>query len=426
MNYSEAVSFLDSYVNYEKLPDYRWTQAAFRLDRMFRMLELLGDPHTKYPLVHVAGTKGKGSTCAFAASVLQEHGLKAGLYLSPHVRDLRERISIDGSWIEKEDFAQLMGELRPAIEQVEKEMIPTTYFEILTALAMMHFAREKADVAVFEVGIGGRLDATNVVTPVVSVITSIGFDHTDKLGDTLGEIAGEKCGIVKPGVPVVSAPQVPEASETIERICAQRGSPLRVITDSGEYEVSKLGIEGIHQRVNAACAMGALEELEKAGLVKLDSAKVAGGLAKAFLSARFQVVPGEPCYLLDGAHNEDSLKALVDSLRERADLVGRKKVALVGLASDKDLRACLAVLNEVVDEFIFTRTSNPRAAAPEELLKILTEFGAGPARAVEDIGAAHRMGLEAAGSGGLVIVTGSFYLAGDIASIIMNDAEATG
>jgi dihydrofolate synthase/folylpolyglutamate synthase len=436
MNYSEAIAYLDSYVNYEKLPDYRWTQAAFRLDRMERMLELLSNPHSKYPCTHVAGTKGKGSTCAFIASVLTCHGKKTGLYLSPHVLDLRERISVDGNWISEEEFARTMGELRPVIERVEKEMIPTTYFEILTALAMIHFAREEIEVAVFEVGIGGRLDATNVVTPAVSVITSIGFDHMDKLGNTLSAIATEKCGIVKPGVPVISAPQLPEAFAAIERICKKRGSPLRVVgrdmeivvsqsdkvgfkTADETYEVANLGIEGIHQSENAACALLALRELQKAGVVELEKDKVAGGLAGAHLPARFELIPGEPYVLLDGAHNQDSLGSLVESLKSRAELAGRRKVAVVGLAGDKDLKVCLSVLSEVADEFVFTRTSNPRAASPGKLLQTLSAVSAKPARAIENIQDAYHAGRDAAGAEGLLIITGSFYLTGDVASIMM-------
>jgi dihydrofolate synthase/folylpolyglutamate synthase len=442
LNYSESVAYLDTYVNYEKLADYRWTQAAFRLDRMFRMLELIDNPHNIYPSVHVAGTKGKGSTCAFTASVLQAHGKRTGLYVSPHVLDLRERISIDGRWITEDEFASAMTDLRPVIEQVEREMIPTTYFEILTALAMWHFAREKIDIAVFEVGIGGRLDATNVVTPVVSVIATIGFDHMDKLGNTLSAIAQEKCGIVKPGVPVVSAPQLPEPMETIERICAERGCALKVVgrdiravagpgqalrfeTGAGSYEAERLGIEGVHQRDNAACAIGALEEVQQAGLVQLDGALVSRGLASTSLRARFEVIPGEPVILLDGAHNADSLRSLVDSLKLRPDLAGRRTVAVVGLAADKDLRACLKILSEVADEFILTRTSNPRAAKPQELLQALGEVSTKPGRVEENIEKAFRAGVESAGEEGLTVVTGSFYLAGDVASIIIADAGSS-
>ena len=443
MNYSQAVAFLDGYINYEKLPDFRWTQAAFRLDRMFRMLELLDNPHKTYPSLHVAGTKGKGSTCAFAASMLQAHGKKTGLYISPHVLDLRERVSIDGRWISENEFSSAMTALRPVIEQVEKEMIPTTYFEILTALAMWHFAREKIDLAVFEVGIGGRLDATNVVTPVVSVIATIGFDHMDKLGNTLSAIAQEKCGIVKPGVPVVSAPQQPEALKTIERICRERGCSLKLVgrdirvlaepgrgfkfeTDTGIYETDRLGIEGIHQRENAACALGALEEAQRAGLVQLDDILVSKGLSSASLRARFEIIPGEPTILLDGAHNADSLRSLVDSLKERPDLAGRKTVAVVGLAADKDLHACLKILSEIADEFVFTRTSNPRAAKPQDLLQTLQDVSSKPGRVIDCIEAAFRAGIESAGKEGLAVVTGSFYLAGDVASVIIKEAEASG
>lgn len=445
MKYSEAVAYLDSYVNYEKLPDYRWTQAAFRLDRMFRMLELLGDPHKSYPSVHVAGTKGKGSTCAFTASVLSSHGKKTGLYLSPHVLNLRERVSIDGRWIEEEDFAEIMSDLRPVIERVEKEMIPTTYFEILTALGMVYFARRGVEAAVLEVGIGGRLDATNVVTPVVSVIANIGFDHMDKLGNTLAEIAGEKCGIVKRGVPVVSSSQLPEAMEVIERICKERNSPLSVVgrdirvstdpdrpgtirfeTPDRTFTVEKLGIEGSHQRENAACALGAIEELGRAGVLEIDEGRVAEGLARTHLRARFELIPGEPYVLLDGAHNQDSLRALAESIKLTTELSGRKTVAVVGLAADKDLRSCLSILSEVADEFVFTTTSNPRAAPPEKLADVLSQVSAKPARVIKNNIEAFHAGRAVAGRDGLVVVAGSFYLAGDIASAMMEEDRGCG
>jgi dihydrofolate synthase/folylpolyglutamate synthase len=399
------------------------------------MLELLSNPHSAYPSAHVAGTKGKGSTSAFIASILRAHGRKTGLYVSPHVLDLRERISVNGEWVSEEEFARLTARLKPVVEKVEKEMIPTTYFEILTALGMMYFAQEKVDCAVFEVGIGGRLDATNVVTPVVSVITTIGFDHMDKLGNTLSAIAGEKCGIVKPGVLVVSAPQLPEPMETIERICGERGSPLRVVgrdiriadspaglcyeTEKGRYEVAKLGIEGIHQRENAACAIAAAEEFDGANMIRLDKAAVAEGLASTHLRARFEVIEGKPVQLLDGAHNRESLRALVDSLKLRDDLRGRRTVVVVGLAADKDLKGCLSILDEVADEFILTRTTNPRAAEPRKLLEVLSEVSTKKSRVVEQIPEAYRAGREAAGPDGLVIITGSFYLAGEVASAII-------
>jgi len=452
LNYHEAVAYLETYINYEKLPNYRWTQAAFRLGRMFRILELAGNPQAAFPSVHVAGTKGKGSTCAFAASVLKAHGKKAGLYTSPHVLDLRERICIDGRWISRDEFAGVMSELAPCIRQAESEMIRTTYFEILTAAAMLFFARERVDAGVFEVGIGGRLDATNVLEPAVSVITSIGFDHTDRLGKTLPEIAYEKCGIIKPGVPVVSAPQVPEALETVERTCSERGSPLRLVgrdivvcgdkdkssalrfeSETGACEVERLGIEGIRQRENAACAIGAVEELHKAGLVKLELGKVSAGLSGARLRARFEVIPGEPFLLLDGAHNADSLRALVDSFKAHPGLSHRwadavstgqgKVVAIVSLAADKDLPACLSILNEIAGEFVFTRSSNPRSADPARLLELLLEIGGKKGQVAEEIPQAFEAGQEAAGKKGVIIVTGSFYLAGDFASILLGTTE---
>jgi len=445
LNYEESLAFIDSYINYETLPDYRWTQATFRLDRMFRMLELVGNPQDNYPCAHVAGTKGKGSTSTFIASVLSAHGKKTGLYVSPHVLDLRERISINGRWIGCEDFADIISLLRPVIEKVEKEMIPATYFEILTAVAMLYFSRESVDCAVFEVGIGGRLDATSVVKPVVSVITSIGYDHMDKLGTTLAEIAGEKCGIIKNGVPVVSASQKPEAMEVIEKISGERECPIsivgreiKIIENAGSfggfsivtplrtYKVEELGIRGIHQGENAACATGAIEHFEKAGLLDTEETKLSNGLANAKLKARFELVPGEPDVLLDGAHNEASLAALADTLRQHPELMDKKKVAVVGLAGDKDLKACLLRLAEITDEFVFTRTSNPRAADPAELLEIFKEISGKPAIIVRDIAEAYKSGTVAAGEKGLVIVAGSFYLAGDVASIIMKKSGIAG
>ena len=247
ISYTQALGYIYSFTNYEVEPQYRYAPGVIDPTRPARLLSLLQNPHLGYPSIHIAGTKGKGSVAAICASALFAAGLRTGLYLSPHLQSFTERIQVNGSQISHTELASLVSDVRPAVAQVEG----ITTFELITALAFLHFARCQVEVAVIEVGLGGRLDATNVICPLVSVITSLSYDHTHLLGETLAEIAAEKGGIIKPGVPLVSAPQPEEALAVLERIAAEKSATLMLVGRDSQYESGHSDLDG--QRFYADC-----------------------------------------------------------------------------------------------------------------------------------------------------------------------------
>jgi dihydrofolate synthase/folylpolyglutamate synthase len=353
------------------------------------LLEKLGAPHRAYPTIHVAGTKGKGSTAAMTSRVLAESGLKTGLYISPHLQDWRERIQVGGVCISQEALASLVEDFKPHAEQIPG----LSAFEVTTALAFWHFAREKCDVAVIEVGLGGRLDATNVVRPLVSVITSLSIDHTQLLGTTLGEIAAEKAAIIKPGIPTVSAPQMADALEVIEEHVAQAGSRLSLvgrdwlyqpvgqsldgsqalIGEPGKLESYTVGLPGLFQIENAAVALAALREVERAGLTVTSEAR-RRGLAGVQWPGRLEVASRDPLVVLDSAHNPYSVEKLVESLET---LVGKRPLIFVfGCMADKDVEGMLNVVMPVAQRIIFTQAALERAASVQRLLELAAEIAA--------------------------------------------------
>jgi dihydrofolate synthase/folylpolyglutamate synthase len=362
------------------------------LGRTKFLLEMLGNPQLKFKSIHVAGTNGKGSTSAMIASILKEAGYKVGLYTSPHLFDYRERIDINGRKISKHEFLKGLrlvknitknprlksGESFPTLQRggfrKSQDMQPTV-FECLTAVAFWYFAKEKVDYAVVEVGLGGRLDATNVVTPLVSVITNVDYEHTNILGKTLAKIAYEKAGIIKPGIPVVTAEKKREALRVIEEVCRKRGSKLEVVNRkskaprlrSGQVESrkpldfargkSKVGILiGSHQKINAACAIAALQ----AAGIKISKRAITTGLKKVRWPARFQVISKKPLTIVDGAHNPAGAKVLRETLQ--AEFPGKKFSFVVGMQEDKNARGILAELKPVAREIILTRSAHKQSA----------------------------------------------------------------
>src|SRR5688572_12802024 len=314
--YNKALDYLYSFVDYSLKHSSELAKAEFNLERVFALLEELGNPHTKYPIIHVAGTKGKGSVCALCASALQAGGYKTGLYTSPHLLDFTERIQINGEPISHEQLVDLVEEIKPAVTKIPK----LTTFEITTALALLAFAKQGVGAAVVEVGLGGRLDATNIVTPKVSVITSLSYDHTAVLGDTLAKIAGEKAGIIKQGVPVVSAPQKDEALEVLERVAIERNASLTLVGQDVSFErlsysldgqvltVSSLIFQpssfeahipllGFNQIENAAISYAAL----KASGLEISDEAIQNGFTQVYWPARFEVVRRDPPVILDSA-----------------------------------------------------------------------------------------------------------------------------
>jgi dihydrofolate synthase/folylpolyglutamate synthase len=394
-------------VNYERclsLPD---VEEAFKLDRMRALLRRLGDPQDHLPVVHVAGTKGKGSTAAMMAAALAAAGYRTGLFTSPHLDRVEERIIVGGQPCSAEEFAALLEAMQPAVEALDREAaqkIPAepgpTFFEILTAAAFCHFVRRQVDVAVLEVGLGGRLDSTNVCTPVVAVITSISFDHVKQLGPTLAAIAAEKAGIIKSGVVVVSGVTAAEPREVVRSIARQHGCRLAELgvdfqveyhpprrldqapaparfdfhrPAGGHFRDIGLGLLGRHQAANAGLAWAAADELRQQGWA-IPEAAVRRGLAEVRWPARVEVVARRPTVVLDAAHNAASVAALMEVLAE--SFVARRRWLIFATTQEKDLRGMLERLRGHFDEVIFTRyLDNPRGVPPEELQALAEAIG---------------------------------------------------
>lgn len=447
-SYQEALDYLYGFVNFEHRRLDRYSPENISLDRAQHFLGLLGDPQTKYPSIHIAGTKGKGSVAAMCAFSLRAAGLKCALYTSPHLQDFRDRIRIltpddeDGR-IPKDKFATLVDRIKLASEQVDD----LTWYELVTAIALLHFAEEAVDIAVIEVGLGGRLDATNVLTPLVSVITSLSLDHTYLLGNSLAEIAVEKAGIIKEGVPVVSAPQESEGLSELEQIALKRQASLTVIgrewqysalerernqelvagpinqhiiitkspdcTVAGEGSEFTLALIGQHQMDNAMAAIAALDVASSA-FPELSEGSVKHGLADVHWPGRMQILAQDsvnPALLADCAHNVDSAQKLANTLQH--DFHYKRLALVIGTTADKDVEGILEVLLPLSDHALLTSSGHPRASNPGELLRIATKMGfecSAHANVMEALRAAR--GLTSAGD--LVCVTGSIFVVGDL------------
>lgn len=418
--YNQALDYLYSFVDYSLKHSSELAKADFNLDRMFALMESLGNPQTKYPIIHVAGTKGKGSTSALCAAGLQAAGYKTGLYTSPHLEDFVERIRINGEPISHEQMVELVEEIKPHVARIEK----LTTFEITTALAFMAFAKYGATAAVFEVGLGGRLDATNVVTPKVSVITSLSYDHMAVLGNTLTLIAGEKAGIIKPGVPVVSSPQQDEALQVLLRVASERNSEITLVGRDVEFERigsslggQKLRIQnsefripllGVHQIENAATAYAAL----KASGIPISDEQIQTGFSQVQWRARFEVARLEPPVIFDSAHNQDSFEKLRETLEE---YFPSKKVYLIfGASEDKNIPGMFAEMKPKIQKIIITRADHPRALSVEQISGLADQAGA-EWEAVVPVKDALRCALElSAKDGSIVLSAGSMFVTAEV------------
>jgi dihydrofolate synthase/folylpolyglutamate synthase len=376
------------------------------LDNTRRLLAAAGDPHERLKFLHVAGTNGKGSTCAMMDSILRAAGHRSGLYTSPHLVDFRERIRVDGAMIPEDAVAEGLTRLREAAENLDHA---PAFFEITTVLAAWWFAREGAEYVVWETGMGGRLDATNAVTPDVAVITPIGMDHQQWLGDTLAQIAGEKAGIIKSRVPVVSAPQAPEARAVLESRACEVGVPITFVDEP--WPGDALGLLGLHQRWNAAVACAAL----RAAGAGVTSENERNGLRNVVWPARFQRV-GENL-VVDGAHNPEAVETLVETWRE----VFRKvKASLVFAAlRDKDAGQLLRALRPIADEVWLVPVNNARGMAPAELRPPAEAAGFA---AIHEGSVAESLSAARA-SGRPVLVAGSLFLAGEVLALLQGTAK---
>lgn len=443
LTYQGALDYLYSFIDYSVKRSYRYSPETFDLGRVRELLARLGDPQDAYASIHIAGTKGKGSVSAMIESCLRAAGLKTGLYTSPHLQRFTERIQVDGREIRPEDVVAMVERLRP---QVEKVAGLTTY-ELITALGFLYFEAQDVDCAVIEVGLGGRLDATNVVMPLVSVITSISYDHMHLLGDSLSDIAREKAGIIKPGVPVVASPQQYEVERVLQGVAEERNAELgwvgkdwlfapgrrdlggqvfyvwsaeeqpmmeAYIESAGDDEWAPprftIPLLGYHQIVNAATAYGALQVARRQG-VPVTMRAIEQGLRNVHWPGRFQVLAQRPVVVVDSAHNRDSALKLRLALD---DYFPSQPVTLIfGASADKDISGMLAELMPRVARIIVTQAAHPRSAEPEMLERLALRYGM-RVEAVVPVAQALRHALQRALPDEVILATGSLFVVGEV------------
>ncbi|MCA9924016.1 MAG: bifunctional folylpolyglutamate synthase/dihydrofolate synthase [Anaerolineales bacterium] len=441
--FTEAITYLYSFIDLERKRQDRYMASKMDVTRPGRLLTALGSPHTVFPSIHIAGTKGKGSVAAMSAFCLREAGLKVGLYTSPHLVDFRERIRIltpddaDGR-IPEDDFIDKIEQIKTVLPQFPG----ITWFEILTAIAFLYFAAENIDIAVVEVGLGGRLDATNVLTPLISVITSLSLDHTTLLGNTLAQIAGEKGGIIKQGIPVVIAPQPEEAMLTLQEIAEERSAPIHVVGQEWQFDGNQqdaqsgrqrlwltqtppgalitspaaipLNLFGDHQLENATVTIAALNAVRTTFPTVTETA-VRAGLTSVQWPGRLQIIHAgdkqTPTVLVDCAHNPDSAAKLRHALLH--GYTYDKLCFILGAPADKDVAGVMQQLLPLADNIIVTTASHPRSIPPEELAQISADLGF-TARPAATMSEAMQYAWQQTKSGDLICVSGSIIVVGDL------------
>jgi dihydrofolate synthase/folylpolyglutamate synthase len=403
------------------------------LGRMRTLLQRMGEPQAGLRFIHIGGTNGKGSTTAILQAILKQAGFRAGMFTSPHLHDYRERIRINDALISQQDVVKGIARIKPVLLQmVDEGMEHPTEFEVCTALGLCYFAEKKPDFVLLEVGLGGEIDSTNVVTPLVSVLTSIGMDHMDYLGKTLTEIAKVKAGIIKPGIPVVTSADKPEALRVIEQSAREKGSALLKVGTEVTWEKARgernvfsyrgirhsydglaLSLLGEHQLTNAATALAVCEVLEELGHLKLEETVIRQGLENVRWPGRLELVPGNPKILLDGAHNVDGMETLIRALYQYKDgLLQRKRLWLcLGILQDKEVKKIIDLIAPLADEIIVTKPDSPRAGDWRAVARLAEKY-LNPARvhAIEAPAEAVEEGLKRMGPDDLLCVTGSLYM----------------
>lgn len=432
-NYQSTLDYLYSFVDYSLTRDLRYSPEKFNLKRMRTFLELIDNPDYDYPIIHVAGTKGKGSICAFLNSVLHSANLKVGLYTSPHMHVFTERIRVNGKNISKAEFVNLIEEMNPSIIKVKG----LSTFEITTAAAFLYFSKLKIDIAVIEVGLGGRLDATNVVKPIISVISSISKDHVKILGNTYEKIATEKSGIIKKNIPVVVAPQKPRVLKKIIEIAKNQNSPVYVIDELYRYRLShhnlrgqifelfsmknssikyklKIPLLGFHQIQNAVTAY-AVVEIMKQHRFDISLLAVKRGFKKVKWPGRFEVLSEKPFIIIDSAHNLDSVKKLIKTIDEYLD-DNIKIILLFGVSEDKDVSGMIQVFRSRVERIIASKSVHPRALGATEIIEIAKKRGI-KGEAIIPIKSALRKAIHYWDENSVIIATGSVFVAAAVKEV---------
>ncbi len=422
--YARTLREIFAHVDYSRNRQHPYNAETYNLHRMRELVRRMGDPQDAFPSLHIAGSKGKGSTSAMTTAILQAAGYRTGLYTSPHLHTFRERLRIDGRLIARERLVALWEEARPVVESLPG----TTTFEIITLLAFMHFARPPVDWAVLEVGLGGRLDATNVIAPAACAITALSLEHTDLLGDNIADIASEKAGVIKPGAPVVTGPQPPAAMEVIRRTAREVGAPLIRVGEDWRWDIREqtpaglrldiygpdstitdveIPLTGAHQAINATVAVALVSALKPRG-VSLTPQIIRSGLAHTFWPGRLEALSQQPAIVLDSAHNRDSATRLKNTLTT----FGRRRVILLfGVSKDKDIAGMLKILGNEAWAIVLTRSFHPRAADPAQLYSAAREiFPHKEIIVTTDAATALDRALALASPDDLILVTGSIFV----------------
>ena len=433
-NYQQAIDYLFARTDYEKQERLRYNVTTFNLNRMQKLLSSLGNPHKKIHTVHIGGTKGKGSTATMLARMLEANGYRVGLYTSPHVVHLHERITVNAKMISDSEMCGLLNRVYAPVEKMSKTD-PPTFFEIMTALAFMYFLDKAVDIAVIETGLGGRLDSTNVIRPKVVGITSLSIDHQHQLGETIDSIAKEKAGIFKRGVPAITVQQEPSAMRVLKSQAIAVKAPLSVTgsdidfshrfetsrkhgphtricltTPTSKFEHLRVPLHGKHQAINCGLALAMLDKLKSVGY-KIDNDKAAQGLHKVSLAGRMEMIWDDPRIMIDAAHNAASIQALIHAIGQ--NIPYDSMVVIFGCNADKDVRGMLQKLQYGADKVVFTRSNSPRAMSPEDLAEIYTEICGKMYQTAPTLSQALQLAKNAVSKEDLICITGSFYLIGE-------------
>jgi dihydrofolate synthase/folylpolyglutamate synthase len=404
---------------------------VFGLAQVTRILEALGNPHEEIQAIHIGGTNGKGSTAAMMASILQREGYRVGLYTSPHLVHFQERIKVSGIEIEEKEVATLTEWMREKIG-ASGITAPFTFFDFTTAMALLYFSQKRVDLAILEVGLGGRLDSTNVIDPLLSIITNVTKDHEEILGRSLLKIAGEKAGIIKKRRPLITAAAQPRVLQLFSTLCREKGAPFYRVGKEFRYELIgernfhyegvhrklwslHLNLSGHHQIMNAATALGAMEILEDLGYPVSTEAMI-GGLREVHWPGRLEMVRSSPRIVLDGAHNPAGARALREALEKEFHY--DRLILLFGIMKDKDMKLILQTLAPLADRIILSRPHTERASSPGSLLKALGTMGK-KAEVIEDLSMAIEKGLALTRPGDLFGITGSLYTVGEARNYLL-------